>query len=54
MERQQEIQRWAYRADAGSSVNHQVFGLFDGYSQLPHFIFQLISMIKYLQSVQEK
>lgn len=48
------MQSLAYRTDAGSGVNHQVLCLFDGHSELPDFTFQLISVIKHLQIVQEK
>lgn len=48
------MQSLAYRTNTGSGVNHQVFRLFDGHSELPHFTFQLISIIKHLQIVQGK
>lgn len=48
------MQSLAYRTDTGSGVNHQVFRLFDCHSELPDFTFQLVSVIKHLQTAQEK
>lgn len=48
------MQSLTYRADTGSSVNHQVFCLFDCHSELPDFTFQFIGIVKHLQTAQEK
>lgn len=48
-----EGRRLAYRADASSSVKHQVAGLFQGHGQLPHFTLHFISVIKHLRRKDE-
>lgn len=45
-------QSLAYRADASSGVNHQVFGLFDCHSELSDFTLQLVCIIEHLKTAR--